>query len=164
MCVVNKADRVRLHGIQKGELSVFLGRWGCLLLLGVQDRPEVVMGDDSRDAVWANSLQRHQCDILLEGLCELDDARHVLAVIGGEVVGAQTAIEGTKPLRGRNGLGPVCVAAYLSSCREELTSNAFAKEAAPCRPILLLRRLGAEKGTSRQRVVTVLVPCVWWHT
>ena len=35
---------------------------------------EALAGDDSRDAVWANSLQRHQCDILLEGLCELDDA------------------------------------------------------------------------------------------
>ena len=57
------------------------------------------MGDDSRDAVWANSLQRHQCDILLEGLCELDDARHVLAIVG-EVVAAQTAIGGTKPLGG----------------------------------------------------------------
>ena len=55
---------------------------------------------------------------------------------------------------GRNGLGPLCVAAYLSSCREELTSNAFAREAAPCGPILFCLRLGAEKGTSRQRVVT----------
>ena len=65
---------------------------------------EALAGDDSRDAVWANSLQRHQCDILLEGLCELDDARHVLAIVG-EVVAAQTAIGGTKPLGGRDSKG-----------------------------------------------------------
>ena len=64
----------------------------------------MLAGRDSRDAVWANSLERLQRDILLEGLCELDDARHVLAVIG-EVVGAQTAIEGTKPLGGRDSKG-----------------------------------------------------------
>ena len=58
------------------------------------------------------------------------------------------------PSQGRNGLGPLCVAAYLSFCREELTSNAFAREAAPCGPILFQSSLGAEKGISRQRVVT----------
>ena len=56
-----------------------------------------VWADNGRDAVWANSLERQQRGILLEGLCELDDARHVLAVIG-EVAVAHTAIGGTKPL------------------------------------------------------------------
>ena len=45
-----------------------------------------------------NSLERHQRAILLEGLRELDDARHILAVVG-EVVVAHTAIGGTKPSR-----------------------------------------------------------------
>ena len=67
-------------------------------------KTQALAGDDSRDAVWANSLQRHQCDILLEGLCELDDARHVLAIVG-EVVAAQTAIGGTKPLGGGDSWG-----------------------------------------------------------
>ena len=56
---------------------------------------------------------------------------------------------------GGDSFGPLCVAAYLSFCREELTSNAFAREAAPCGPISFPSSLGAEKGTSRQRVVTV---------
>ena len=50
-------------------------------------------------------------------------------------------------------------AAYLSSRREELVSNAFATEAAPCAPIWLLPilRTRTEDSTDRHGLVTARV-------